>query len=79
MDKIFEALAEIILQNGLVGAVIASLLYALYKFVNMYHDVQTARNEDNKEAVKALVDSVTAIRDLRETIMDKQSKGVAGE
>lgn len=79
MDKIFEAFAELILQNGVIGVVIASLLYALYKFVNMYHEVQTARNEDSKEAVKALADSVSAIRDLRETIMDRQSRGVPGE
>lgn len=79
MDKIFEAFAELILQNGVMGVVIASLLYALYKFVNMYHEVQTARNEDSKEAVKALADSVSAIRDLRETIMDRQSKGVTGD
>lgn len=72
MERIFEAFAELILQNGLVGVVIAVLLYALYRFVDMYHEVQNGRAQDGKDATKALVDSTTAIRELREAVLNRK-------
>lgn len=72
MEKIFEAFAELILQHGLVGVVIASLLYALYRFVGMYHEVQEKRADDGKQAIQALSDNVAAIRELRETVIRRQ-------
>lgn len=74
MDRIFEAFAELMLQHGLMGVVIASLLYALYRFVDMYHEVQNGRAQDGRDATRALEASTNAIRELREAVMNKQGK-----
>lgn len=73
MESIFEAFAEIIKQHGLPGAIIALLAYGLHRLAGMYHEVQTGRVEDGREAVRALEANTTSLRELIDTL--KKPKG----
>lgn len=58
---------DIFLQNGLLGAIIVILLWAVYKLFSLYVSLQEKRISELNEWKITVDDNTKAIRDLTET------------
>lgn len=63
LDKSFDVL----LQSGLLGAMIVVLLWVVYKLFYLYVALQEKRISELNEFKKTIDDNTKAIRDLTET------------
>jgi ribose 5-phosphate isomerase RpiB len=72
METILQSVADIVRDNGLVGVVIVALGYGWYRLANLYHEAQSARIEDGKDAVRALEQNTTALNQLIDTVRNRR-------
>jgi len=74
MDEIFKALADMVREYGLVGVVIGALGYGWYKLANLYHEAQTARIQDGRDAITALNNNTNSLRELIELVKSRKER-----
>lgn len=71
MDKLVEALAEVLKGLGLTGVLIGLLIAACYYFLTQWQASQDARIVEGKEAVKAIAAMTDNLERLTEVLKAK--------
>lgn len=72
MEAILLAVADIVREHGLIGIVIIALGYGWWRLAHLYHEAQTNRIEDGKDAVRALEANTNALNQLIETVRNRR-------
>jgi dihydrodipicolinate synthase/N-acetylneuraminate lyase len=71
MDAIAQKIGDILISQGLSGAILLVAGYTIRRLFELYREAQEARIKESREIVKALEDSTTAYRALADAIRNR--------